>query len=162
MIDASEMLSAESTIHEFFGPKEPVLAVVSGEEVAKRKFFIVCLDGSEMLDEQGVFESFYDGFRFPSYFGHNWDALEECIRDLSWIDAERYMLCILNAERVLERDDVDNLSTFREILLAAGEWWKEPYEPLQPWGHPASDFRVILQFSTVDVSLSKMKDSGSR
>jgi hypothetical protein len=24
---------------------------------------------------------------FPGYFGHNWDALHDCLRDLSWLNA---------------------------------------------------------------------------
>lgn len=30
--------------------------------------------------------------RFPEYFGHNWGALADCIRDLEWIDEDHVIL----------------------------------------------------------------------
>jgi hypothetical protein len=35
--------------------------------------------------------------RFPSYFGHNWDALEECLRDLSWLGDQAKVVIVHEA-----------------------------------------------------------------
>ena len=33
-------------------------------------------------------------FRFPDWFGHNWDALADSLADLSWLPAPGYLLII--------------------------------------------------------------------
>jgi Barstar (barnase inhibitor) len=59
---------------------------------------------------------------FPDYFGHNWDALEECLIDLEWLKTKGYVLLITDAGCVLP-DDEDEYETFLEILRDAGEAW---------------------------------------
>ena len=59
---------------------------------------------------------------FPDYFGHNWDALEECLIDLEWLPAKGYVLLITDAGGVLP-DDEEEYETFLEILRDAGEAW---------------------------------------
>ena len=40
--------------------------------------------------------------RFPDWFGQNWDALEDCLTDLSWLDADA---CVLVFEQAKPGDD---------------------------------------------------------
>jgi RNAse (barnase) inhibitor barstar len=43
------------------------------------------VDGSAMDDRAGLFAQFAAALEFPDWFGHNWDALVDCLRDLSWL-----------------------------------------------------------------------------
>jgi len=69
-----------------------------------------------------LFAEFARALEFPDYFGHNWDALEECLADLEWLPAKGYVLLITDAERVLP-DNEEEYETFLEILRDAGEAW---------------------------------------
>lgn len=67
--------------------------------------------------------------RFPSWFGHNWDALADCLNDLSWLPGEGYVIVIEHADRfrlAAERDFV----TLLEILQEAAEEWAAEGVPL--------------------------------
>ena len=37
-------------------------------------------------DKQRLLEVIATELRFPKYFGFNWDALDECLADLSWLE----------------------------------------------------------------------------
>jgi RNAse (barnase) inhibitor barstar len=50
--------------------------------------FVARLPG-RLRRREDLFRTLETELRLPAYFGHNWDALEECLRDLSWLGAEQ-------------------------------------------------------------------------
>ena len=61
----------------------------------------------------------------PGHFGANWDALADCLGDLSWRPAAGYVLVFRGAER-LARDAPEVLAVLAEVLRAAAAGVAEP------------------------------------
>jgi len=60
-------------------------------------------------------------FNFPDYFGENWDAFEECIRDLSWLP--NGIIFMKHYDLPMEGDD-SSRKIYLEVLSDAVSKWK--------------------------------------
>jgi hypothetical protein len=60
---------------------------------------------------------------FPAYCGNNWDALEECLRDLSWAPAEGYLILWEDA-RILAQADPQAFATALSIFRSVAQYWE--------------------------------------
>lgn len=65
---------------------------------------------------------------FPQTFGGNWDALLDCLRDLSWMQANGYALFFSDADG-LQEDAEKDFETFLDVLADACEAWTEQNVP---------------------------------
>ena len=74
-------------------------------------------------DNRNPFQSISNALSFPDWFGKNWDALEDCLSDLSWREAEGYVLMFEHAA------DGDELGILTDVLAASAEFWKGRGKP---------------------------------
>lgn len=63
--------------------------------------------------------------QFPRWFGGNWDALEDCLCDLSWLPPSGRLLLIEGAQAMAQND----LRVLCEILSSVAQFWKDRGRP---------------------------------
>jgi hypothetical protein len=64
-----------------------------------------------------LLKSIAAALEFPDWFGGNWDALEDCLSDLSWRQAGGHVLLFENAK------SSDDLGVLIDILQSTAEFW---------------------------------------
>ena len=86
------------------------------------------VDLGAVVDKRGLLGAFAAALAFPSTFGSNWDALADCLQDLSWFAAGGAVLQLRGAgafARVAPRD----WTTCLEILAGSATYWRTRGRP---------------------------------
>ena len=65
---------------------------------------------------------------FPEYFGMNWDALSDCLMDLSWKPAAGYVLLLTGIHLFAGQSPAD-IKIFSNILDSSANYWKHKKVP---------------------------------
>lgn len=127
-------------------PKGPLVSFTSCEEGALDDFVngapefttavVRIVRGKRCTTTERLFQEWAAALQFPSYFGENWDAFEECLSDLEWLPPGGLVLFITRADRLLELAPEMDLDTLADILTTVARDWKS--------SHPLAPFHLVF------------------
>ena len=86
---------------------------------------VVRIDLAGAAGKAALMERVARALEFPRWFGGNWDALEDCLTDLSWSSAGGHVLLIEDAGEL----PGDERGILIDILALAAAWWADRKRP---------------------------------
>ncbi len=76
------------------------------------------LDGRMLRDKVSLLSAIGQALHFPEYYGANWDALEECLSDLSWHEGPVQLL-IIHVESI----PAELVETLEDLFAEVAAQW---------------------------------------
>lgn len=95
----------------------------------EQDFQLGYLDGATITNKAEFLTACATALKFPSHFGHNWDALEECLTDLEWLPGIGYLLLYTHPKPFAQAHPKD-WKTLIEIFQSAIDEWNETDIPM--------------------------------
>ena len=77
------------------------------------------------LKDGNALRAISQALRFPDWFGGNWDALEDCLGDLSWRPGNGHVLVLRNWQALTS----DDLGVLIDVLRSSAEFWQGRGKP---------------------------------
>lgn len=77
------------------------------------------------LKDGNALRAIAQALRFPDWFGGNWDALEDCLGDLSWRPGNGHVLIFRNWQALSS----DDLGVLIDVLRSSAEYWSGRGKP---------------------------------
>lgn len=108
-------------------------------EPEKKQSIIVDVDGNKMVNKEVFFSFISKELNFPDYFGRNWDALDECLQDLEWLDisVNQILIIVRNLNNFFAEEKISEKEILKSCLNDASDFWDDPndefgYKDLHP------------------------------
>lgn len=110
--------TSEPWLHQCSGTANDIADTLCQWELAapgKRRARIV--RGRKSMTEADFYDEVAAALQFPGYFGENWDALSDCLRDWNWFPAQAAIaICITEADILLSSTPAKAAVTLAKIL----------------------------------------------
>jgi RNAse (barnase) inhibitor barstar len=118
------------------------------------------IQGRHCETAESLFREWSAALQFPYYFGHNWDAFDECIQDLEWLPATCYIMFVTEVNLVLPQSPND-FDIYIRVLNWAHEQWKIPNR--ENMDEPTAPFTIVFHAEpeSAEVALARIRAAGA-
>lgn len=107
---------------------------ISADEIAARAgrygWRFARLEGREIRSKAAFLDACSRALAFPAYFGRNWDALADCLRDLAWAPATAGHLLLYDDARIFASVAPADCAVALAVLRAAAAYRRAMPAPL--------------------------------
>lgn len=87
---------------------------------------VLDLDG--VRDKAAFMERCGRALELPDWFGRNWDALADCLRDLSWLPVARGRLLLVSGWQAYAEARPGEWATAQQVFAEAEAYWNDRAE----------------------------------
>jgi RNAse (barnase) inhibitor barstar len=104
------------------GPLTPKAAADVCRKAERQGWNCAHIDLDGCVDKKDLLQRIAAALEFPQWFGGNWDALFDCLADLSWRPAAGHLLLLENTD-ALKREAPEVFDTAVAILQDVAVYW---------------------------------------
>jgi len=106
-------------------------AIAASEIVAAAKtagLQVYKIDLARARGKSGLFEALSKALKFPAHFGKNWDALNDCLTDLTWVDGRGWVLILAHGRPFAAKHPAE-FDIALDLFNGVAAWWQEDGKP---------------------------------
>ena len=85
--------------------------------------YVGIVDGDKSKDLKAFMKETANAFQFPDYYSGNMNSFMEIINDLSWLNANDYVLAITESSKFLKDESVSEQDYIKQRLADVSKEW---------------------------------------